>query len=305
MYDIVGVVISIALVGLLVIITSLALVLVLKELHNTKLTKAVAAIRRMLVTDEEGVSLSRDLDVEFGRLRVTGVNGRRGYRSFTEFAPSSKLLLGKIRYRDLCSGGYLLAIDSEGNGYLDAPAIRVSTKPFRNVFIACLDPLEVNTLNKSIEIVEETSAAKSIINVSNGRYSAKLSWTSLELPSWRLVYDPKRGSYRIVKEPGMGARVRSVRVEICAKSLGYLTPEVCATIIRLARVDTEASGMLEGLSSRRLVVAHMANINLLKLAKEVGIDRYPHISGYSSGYVKAKLTFEVSMARDIVREELI
>lgn len=121
----------------------------LKELYNTKLAEAVAAIRRMLVTDEEGVSLSRDLDVEFGRLRVTGVNGRRGYRSFTEFAPSSKLLLGKIRYRDLCSGGYLLAIDSEGNGYLDALAIRVSTKPFRNVLIACLDPLEVNTLNKS------------------------------------------------------------------------------------------------------------------------------------------------------------
>ncbi|MEM1623657.1 MAG: hypothetical protein QW543_05960 [Sulfolobales archaeon] len=120
-----------------------------------------------------------------------------------------------------------------------------------------------------------------------------------------MVYDPKRGSYRIVKEPGIGARVRSVRVEICAKSLGYLIPEVCATIIRLARVDTEALGMLEGLSSRGLVVAHMANINLLKLAKKVGIDKYPHISGYSSGYVKAKLTFEVSMARDIVREELI
>ncbi|MEM2006869.1 MAG: hypothetical protein QXG17_01995 [Sulfolobales archaeon] len=286
---------------MLVILSVLALAL--REIRRSRLAKAVVAVKKMLVTGEEGVSFSRPLNAELGRLTIVGIVGRKGYRALAEFTPSSKLLLGSIRYRDLCSGGYLLAVDSVGNGYLNTPAVRILIKPFENVLVACLDPSEVHTVAKSIEIVEENSTAKSVIHVSGGRYSARVSWESFVLPSWRLVYEPMRGSYRIVKEPGVGVRVRSVRVEVCAKSLSYFTPEICATITRLAKVDSEASGTLEGLIGRRLVVVHMAYVNLLDLARELGIARYPHISGYSSGYIKAKLTMEVPMAKNIVREE--
>lgn len=282
----------------------IALVRVLKVAITRSHIKAVSAVRRMLAVSGEGISIGKPVDAELGRLHTSVWQGRRRYTS-VKFSSFKEVVLSTITYEDLCSGGYLLAVGPNRTGYLEVPAMRISSGLYKNVLILCMDPNKVPRVAKSIEVSEDSSTAKALVEVLDGRYLARVSWVSHELPSWRLVYDPQRKMHRIVKEPGERSRARSLRVEICVRSPEYPTSEVCSVIAKIAKVGSEESGALEGLTNRKIVVIHKDKLDLLELAKELEVSRYPHISGYSEGCVRVKVILDIPSAMDIKREELI
>lgn len=168
-----------------------------------------------------------------------------------------------------------------------------------------MDPNKVPRVAKSVEVSEDASTARALVEVLDGKYLAKISWVPHDLPSWRLAYDPQKKIHRIVKEPGERSRARSLRVEICVASPEYPTSEVCSVVDRFARVGGEELSALEGLANRKIVVIHEDKIDLLGLAKELEVSRYPHISGYSRGLVMVKMVLDIPPNKDIKREELI
>lgn len=263
---------------------------------------AAAAVSRMLIITRDGISLSRQVDAELGRLKVVVRRGRRR-RSVARFEPDAPVPLGKVSYGDLCSGGYLLAVGPGGVGYLDAPAVRISAGPYKDTFVLCFDPQEVPRVTRPVELLEETSTVTGTVDVLDGGYVVRMSWAAYEIPSWKLVYDPQRRAHRIVREPGDKVRARAVRVDICVRLPEYPECEVCAAVGRLTRIDGEVSGRLEGVSGRRITAIHRNVIDLLALAEELEIARFPHVSGYSEGYVVARLTVEMPSGEEMRWEE--
>lgn len=265
-------------------------------------SRAAAAVSRMLIIAEDGISLPRPVDAELGRLKVVAQRGRRR-RCAARFEPDTAVSFGRVSYGDLCSGGYLIAVGSSGVGYLDAPAIRISAGPHKDTFVLCFDPREVPRVTRSVELLEESSVIAGTVDVIDGGYSVKMSWVAHELPSWKLVYDPQRRSYRIAREPGGKFRARGARVDICVKPPECPDCEVCVEIGRLTKIDRETYGRLEGLNGRKIAVVHKYRADPLSVAEELNIARFPHISGYSGGYVIVRLTMENPYGEDIKWEE--
>lgn len=278
----------------------LAVLVALRAVARVRPSRAVAAIKGALVVSKDGVSLPSPLRAELGRFRVVAGRGRR--RLDARFEPETSVAFGEVSYGDLCSGGYLFAVGPSGAGYLDAPALRVAEGPYKDTLVLCFDPQEVPSVTRSIEISEGPSMVTGVVSSLGGGYSVRMSFAA-EAPSWRLVYDPQRGSYRIAREPWDRSRVEEFRVDICVKPPECPECEVCATVVRTAKAGLEIPGRLEGLSGRRIAVVHKSRVDLPGLAEELEIPRLPHISGYVGGYVTVRLTMRMLHGEDVRRDE--
>ncbi|MCX8185359.1 MAG: hypothetical protein RMI56_02925 [Sulfolobales archaeon] len=291
-------------VALSIALSILTLVYSRKMLIYSRSSKAVLAIKKILVTSDSGISLPGHTEGELGKVYVS-THSRRSRRTVVGFSAISKISLNYVSYRDLCFSSYLLALDAGGSGYLEAPAIRVISEQYRNTFIVCLNPLVTPRLTKRVDVFEDASLAEGVVELVSGYYQARATSLRHDLPSWRLVYDAGRGIYRIVKELGESVRVGEVRVEVCVKPLKYLPTKICATIVRSDKLGLEEWGRLEGLTKLKILVFHKDSIDLFKLSREVNLSKYPHISGYSEGLVSVKLVLESSPTRRVEREEIL
>ncbi|MFN3268243.1 MAG: hypothetical protein ACK416_03170, partial [Zestosphaera sp.] len=81
--------------------------------------------------------------------------------------------------------------------------------------------------------------------------------------------------------------------------------EICSSILEIQKPGEEVVKELEGLPERKIIVESMDYLNLARLASTAGVTTYPHISGYAEGMIKAKLTHDIPLKKDIVVEEEI
>jgi len=266
--------------------------------------RSVSRVKSLIRFLDDGISLAKPLQVEFGVLRARGYYGK-GYRVTAEFVGSGSALVSKIRYEDLCSDAYLLAVDERGVGYLIAPAAKIRSRVGRNAVIACLDPSKTPKLSKSLEISESQTLVKSEVRVDEGGYLIKASWIVTGTGQWRVVYDEKKGVYTIVSEPDAGSRVRGAVVKLCVKPRIPFAREFCVKTLEIKKPGDEVVRELERLKERKIIIEHVNNINLRKLAKHLGITNYPHISGYAGESIKVKLILDKPLSKDLVREETL
>jgi hypothetical protein len=75
--------------------------------------------------------------------------------------------------------------------------------------------------------------------------------------------------------------------------------------LEIKKPGDEVVRELERLKERKIIIEHVNNINLRKLAKHLGITNYPHISGYASESIKVKLILDKPFSKDLVREETL
>ncbi|MCS7099396.1 MAG: hypothetical protein RMH84_03710 [Sulfolobales archaeon] len=283
---------------------ALTAVLLRELLIRARPPKAVEEVRIMLRTLDSGISLPRYVEGELGRVFIV-TQRAGGWSTVVEFSAESKLILKDVLYRDLCSTTYLLALDERRLGYLEAPAIRVTSEPYRDTFIMCLNPQSVPRISKKVSVFEDTSSVEGVIELLDGFYRARAVWLPHELPSWRLIYDSRRRTFRIVKESRDGAVVGEVQVDVCVRPPTRLRTEVCATVVRSSRLGSEVRGSLDGLRELKLLITHRDNANLFKISGELGVSRYPHVSGYSEGCVSARVVLQTSTTQRISGEELL
>lgn len=299
-----GLTIETILATLIIIMFSLALVfLLLRALSYEKASR----IRSMIQFLDDGISLAKPLEVEFGFLRACGYYSKH-YQVVVDFEKYSKALVDKIPYSALCSGAYLLATDSMGVGYLIAPAVKVTSPRLGGVAILCLDPSKTPRLSKSIVGLEGITSEVSLVG---GKYVVRASWTTTTYSQWRVVYDEKKGIYTITTTPKSESRLRGATLKLCVKSrrtfiIPRLFPvEICSSVLEIRKPGEEVVKELEGLPERRIIVESMNYLNLARLASTAGVTTYPHISGYAEGMIKAKLTHDIPLKKDVVVEEEI
>jgi len=269
---------------------------------RVSISRSALRVKSLTTLHDDGISLNKPVQVELGFLRARGYYSR-GYHVTAEFTSTGSAFVSKIRYEDLCSDAYLLAVDERGIGYLIAPAAKINSRVGRNVIIACLDPSKTPKLSKTLEIAEPQTLVKSEIKVTDGRYLIKASWTVSGLKQWRVVYDEKKGVHTIISEPDTRSKARNAVVKLCVKPQTPLAGEFCVNALKIEKPGDEAVRELEGLKERKIIIEHLNNINLRKLSEHLGITNYPHISGYARESIKAKLILNIPLARDLVREE--
>jgi len=287
-----------------VMIVSYAASLVLVMVYIVRGYRSVSRVKNLTQFLDDGISFSEPVQVEFGVLRARGYYSR-GYHVATEFTVSSSALASKIRYEDLCSDAYLLAVGKQGIGYLIAPAVKISSRVGRNVVIMCLDPAKTPKLSKSLEITESQALVKSEVKVADSGYLVRASWLVTGIKQWRIVYDEKKGVHTIVSEPDAGSKIRGVMVKLCVKPRIPFAGEFCINFLEIKKPGDEVVRELEGLKERKIIIEHLNNINLRKLTKNLGITNYPHISGYAGESIKVKLVLNIPLAKDLVKEEVL
>ncbi|MEM2021555.1 MAG: hypothetical protein QXP80_04970 [Zestosphaera sp.] len=267
-------------------------------------SRAVSRVKELTSFLKEGLSFAKPLSVEFGVLSARGYYAR-GYHVETRFSGIKTAVLSNISYNDLCSVSYLLAVDKRGVGYFISPAVRINSDDGKNVLIACLDPLKIPRLGKSVEVVNASSIASSSVNLIDGKYVLKASWSVVGAGSWRVVYDERRRTYTVATGSEERGKVRGFRVDLCVKPPIKYGSEICRTAINIEKPVQEVTEVMQGLNTRKVLITHKGLVNLLKIAREVGVEIYPHISGYAENTVRVRLVLDIPLAKDIVREEVI
>ncbi|MEO3993681.1 MAG: hypothetical protein QN229_05220 [Desulfurococcaceae archaeon TW002] len=283
-------------------VIALLIVLMLSSIYliqHARDSEKVSRVKELIQFLDDGLTLAKPLEVEFGILRAHGYysSGRHPhYKVNTEFSVSSSGLVDKIKYSDLCSNKYFLGVEKKGVGYLVAPAVKIVSHEFSGVVILCLDPSRVPEFSKSI-VGEE--GIKSELFLRNGRYVVKASWVVSTPTQWRVIYDKKKGVYTITTAPEGKSRVGSAAVKLC------VTKEVCNSILELQKPGEEVVKEVESLQERKIIITHLNLINLAEIASSAGVTTYPHISGYAEGMIRVKLIHKIPLAKDVIVEEVI